>query len=373
MRSIRSAIRGLRCHLFAVRERFTTERWRILFRLKMLGMVYGRGVLRRERAMLWIDGREVFRRLHCLTRKAKHTIVIQMFSWKDDRTGRNLASVLVRAADRGVAVHITKEPLGDIFERHQDFLTTRSASHGVWKRFWHHSNIHITHTHARDHAKVYLFDERTLVLSGMNVSDDYRYDWHDYAVELRGKRFAEEYLSGRRNKNPISVVSNSVDHRYIRPVLMHILASARRSIVLEHAYISDPAVLDLLVRRSRDGVRITIIIPARADSHHYANMKAMERLLSKCSRRNLRVYLYPRMVHGKVLLADFKTAFLGSANLMTDSLDHMGEVNVLIEGRHRRVIERLTTRLRMDVLRSRPLNAPPKLWMFQRVLGWLWL
>ena len=70
-------------------------------------------------------------------------------------------------------------------------------------------------------------------------------------------------------------------------------------------------------------------------------------------------------MHAKVLLVDREKAFLGSANLMTSSLDEMGEVNVLLEGYPQGAIRKLRNALREDILVSTPLSRPPR-------FPWLW-
>ena len=324
---------------------------------------------------LWVDGSEAFPRLIKLIRRARHTIIVQMFIWKDDATGRRIASALVEAADRGVTVDITKEAVGDLFEVQGDFLGTQQSMHACWKRFWNHPRIRVTHSTNRDHAKVYIIDDQTLLLTGMNIADEYRYEYHDYMVELRGKRFVEHYLTGRppaSDDASVQLVMNTETEARIRPALLSILDQARRSVVVEHCYFSDETVVDHLLQLVRRGVRVTVIIPERSESHHYANMTAIGRLLSAGKGLPLRIVSYPAMMHAKIILVDRRTAFVGSANLNRYSLDDMGEVNVIIRGKFRS-LWKLRESLRRDVLRSRPLNSKPSLLWLTRWLAWLGL
>lgn len=345
-----------------------------------------RGISRFPAARLWVD-REAFPRVKQLIRRASHTVVIQMFIWKDDRLGREMAEVLCDAADRGVHVSVSKEAVGDVFELGRDFLGTKHQSHGVWKKFWHHPRINIIYETCNDHAKVFIIDDRILLITGMNIADEYHEDWHDYLVELRGRSFVEHYLTGEVpvsdgvRKTAIlqtggggqdaSLVINTGHRKEIRPAVMDLLRSASRSIVLEHSYLSDAAVMDLLARRSRDGVRIIVILPRQANWHQYANMQAVGRLLAEGDARRVSVFLFPRMVHGKIILTDRRRAFIGSANLMTTSLDEMGEVNVLLQGRAHSAIRKLRGVLRDDILESMPVSRPPRFRWLWRWLTWL--
>lgn len=374
---MRAFIRGATRYLFGKRGSRRIRGLRLFYRVRLKAVYHLKTftqIRQHARVRLFVDGREAFSRIHRLIKRARHTVVIQMFLWKDDRTGRCLAREVLNAADRGVHVDISKEATGDVFELQSDFFTTQRSAGGLWRRFWNHPNIHVTCGTHGDHAKVYAIDDRVLLLTGMNISDEYRYDWHDYLVELRGDRFVEHFLTAGEVKGKskrIRLIMNTPDRKEIRPHILMLLRNARESIVLEQAYISDPEVLNMLVRKSRGGIRVTLILPARSDIHHYANMSTAKTLLTMCPKNNIQVFLYPKMLHGKVILIDHKYALVGSANLITSSLDDMGEVNVYIEGKHRSALAKLSMRLRLDVLKSRPMKGPPKMWWVQRMLAWL--
>jgi cardiolipin synthase A/B len=330
---------------------------------------------RGEEVRLWVDGKEAFPRLEKLIRRASYSIVVQMFIWKDDETGRRMASAILEAADRGVKVDISKEAVGDFFEFAGDFLGTKHSQAMPWRRFWKHQNIRVTYASNGDHAKVYVIDDQILVLTGMNVADEYRYAWHDYMVELRGSRFIERYLArnlGALNGKAVQVIMNTDDEKGIRPMIMKLLAEAKESLTIEHCYLSDPEVIDALIAASHREVSVTVILPQRTDFHHHANMQSVGRMIAEGNGSFLTVLLYPGMFHGKIILADHGTAFLGSANLMKSSLDEMGEVNVLIRGKHR-ALWKLQETLRQDTLRSRALSGPPPFLWLSKWLAWIGL
>lgn len=324
---------------------------------------------------LWIDD-EAFPRIRKLLKRAEHTVIIQMFIWKDDATGRSMAKLLLDLAERGVKVYLFKEAVGDLFESHQDFLTTKESTDSLWKQFWSHPNIRISYGHRNDHAKVYIIDHEVLLLTGMNIADEYAYEWHDYLVELRGRGFVEQYLTEGEisaSVRGIKLLMNVGDRREIRGAVMSLIAEARESIVIEHCYLSDPQVITELIRRSHEGVRIVVIIPETPDVHHYSNMQAVSRLIDEGDKEKVSVFLYPRIVHGKIMLIDRNRAFIGSANLMTSSLDTMGELNVLIEGETLPIILKLRRVLREDILQSTAMKKPRPVGFFWRWLTWFQL
>lgn len=376
---IRSALRGTSRYFLGKRGHRLVYWMRMYYRVRLMIMIQTHEpigkIARRQEVRLWVDGRESFRRLEILIRQARVQIVVQTFIWKNDATGRWLARLLLEAADRGVNIDITKEAVGDFFEFHGDFLGTKEDPAFPWPAFWSHPRIRIHHSTNNDHAKVFIIDDHTLLLTGMNIADEYRYQWHDYMVELRGGRFVERFLkrqSMASNEGTVRLVMNTEDQKDIRPALIELLTSAQEHIVLEHCYISDPEVIDLLIAKSKNGVRITVLLPDWVEFHHHANMVAVGRLISYGNSANVSVHFYPGKFHAKVIVVDHTTALIGSMNLFKSSIDDMGEVNVLIR-KHMRTLWKLRDALRQTVFLSRPINSPPPFLWISRWLAWLGL
>lgn len=374
----RSALRGSLRYLFGKRGQRRVQGMRMYFRMQANFVLRTGGSLRSvasdREVRLWIDGYDAFRRLETLIGRARASIVIQMFIWKDDKTGRQMARWLLEAADRGVVVEIMKEAVGDFFESYADFLGTKDSRDPLWIAFWKHPRIRISHATNHDHAKVYVIDGHTLLLGGMNVADEYRYDWHDCMVELRGEAFVAQFLA-RTQADPraaVRIVTNTEESKGIRPTFMAVLEEAAEHVVIEHAYLSDLDVVNRLVSLSKRGVRITIILPQRMQLHNHASMVAVGKLMSEGDLAFVSVFVFPGYCHSKILLVDGRVAFLGSANLYKGSLDDMGEVNVLIRGRFR-ALWTLKEMLRQDVLRSKALSGPPGFLWISRWLAWLGL
>lgn len=377
-RALTALYRGSVRYWFGRAKLRSVRGWRLTYRLRVLMLLRSNETFRNltssREVRLWVD-QEAFPRIFKLIKRAEHTIIIQMFIWRDDDIGRRMATELLRAADRGVRIDITKEAIGDVFELHNDFLTTKQTKEPLWQRFWTHPHIRIHYETHNDHAKVYIIDGRILLLTGMNIAIEYHEQLHDYLVELRGGRFVEKYLTHgeiQDERGRVQLKLNSDLHKEIRPVVMQLLSQARESIVIEHCYISDPDVIELLIKRSFEGVRVTIITPERTELlHHFTNMETMSELISRGHPKNLNVFLFPGVFHAKILLVDRVTAFVGSANLMQSSLDEMGEVNVLLHGGKQRAIIKLREVLRSDIFRSRLLKNPSKFRWIIRWLAWL--
>lgn len=374
-----STLRGALRYLFGREGQRLVYGMRLFYRVRLLIMMNSNepiGKLTRgDDVRIWVDGNEAFSRLEQLLRRAKHSIVIQMFIWKDDETGRHIANVLIEAADRGVHVDITKEAVGDFFEYFGDFLGTQKSADPVWRSFWSHPNIRINYATNRDHAKVYVIDDQILLLTGMNIANEYRYHWHDYMVELRGAAYVTQFLTRGKwlhGDKSIELVMNTEQSKDIRGALNDLFGTASESVIVEHCYLSDADVTDRLVALSRKNVRITVIVPGGMDFHYHANMRTVGRMLAEGNKANISILLYPKIFHAKIILVDHRYALVGSMNLMRSSLDDMGEVNVLIRDKQR-AINKLYETLRTDILASRSLSSPPPLLWLSRWLAWLGL
>ena len=328
-------------------------------------------IAKRRQVRAWVDGSEAFPRILKLISRAHSTIFIQMFIWKDDETGRAVAEALLHAARRGVKIEIAKEKSGDMFEGLGDFSSTVKRRESMWKEFWNHPNIFVRQRFEYDHAKVYIFDGQVILIGGMNIADENRSDWHDYFIELRGAQFVEQFLTGKSDpeKSDIRIVQNTDHLRHIRLELEQMLLEARSWILVEHAYVTDKRVLDILARKSREGVRVTIILPKKANLMHNANHQSVQYLRVNGNPDRLQILVYPGMVHAKLILVDRRSVFVGSANLTAFSIDEMGEVNVLIKSRNRLALTKLREVVFRDIVHSKPLVNPPKWWLLGRVLA----
>lgn len=376
-RSLRAFFRSLLRYFFGTRgsQKLVTLQWYYNLQTELLlrSTIAAKTAQSIWTARVWVDS-EVFPRILKLIDRSEHTILIQMFIWKDDALGRLVADALGEAADRGVKVQIAKEVIGDALELDKDFISTKYSHDDAWKRFWNHPNIVIRHAHHDDHAKVYVFDGEVLLLTGMNIADEYHTSWHDYMVELRGRDYVDQYLtqgSSRDPKAPVQLALNTPDRREIRPLIAELLTNARESIVVEHCYLSDPQIVDLLIQKSREGVGVTVIVPEKPNHSHNSNLHSVLRLTTEGDPQKMEVFFYPGMFHAKIILIDHNEAFLGSANLIPTSLDTVGEVNVLLRGPLQRAIVKLRDTLRGDVLKSRPLMSPPYFSWLNRILAWL--
>jgi len=313
-------------------------------------------------------GTQAFTRILELTRSASHSIEVRAFLWRDDETGNELALELLRAADRGVQVHIRKDRIGANYELiggsqqsffHKQtgvgqgirtwFLSTVYRGHGKARQqtnelavaLCEHPNVTIDQRKRFDHAKLFIFDEERIVLGSMGIGDNHRHEWTDVMVELHSPEVVQR-LRERTDGAPFDaardidflVHSRDVHGDIACPMLADRLAlidSARERLTVEMAYLGDRRYTEALLRAVGRGVEVTLVTSARADLLGDLNLATCDALLRAApGAPNLHVFLHPNMIHSKVVVIDGHVCDVGSANFTRLSHGVYDEVNLYV-------------------------------------------
>ncbi len=140
------------------------------------------------------------------------------------------------------------------------------------------------------------------------------------------------------------------------------------SIIIEHAYFSDDKVIDAIKQAANRGIKVKKILPKKPDTHEYANMATINRLLESVSEKGVVIYLFPKMSHAKVALADGKIAVIGSANLTPRSMLTSREVALFVHGPlDDPFIKKLRNQLMADIALSETVSKPFELSITDKV------
>jgi len=317
---------------------------------------------------LLATGELAFERVLRRIDSARRTILVRSFNWRDDATGEMVARALLRAADRGVIVTILKDRVGMHYEylegSKQSFfhksigLRVRlqtwflMAVYGQWgslkqrpsevaQAILQHPNITVHRDQKRfDHAKVYVFDDETVILGGMGIGDDSRLENVDFMVEVTGRDAAfrlNERHEGRVAFDPErqfdyllhSFVANGDSEDTLAEQRLRLIRGAQRSLTIAMAYLGDRACTRALLDAVNRGVRVTLLTSARANVLGDLNLRTCDDLLRRTRNApNLRVFLHPSMVHGKAVVVDGERVDIGSANFTRLSHGGYEEVNL---------------------------------------------
>lgn len=315
---------------------------------------------------LLVDGKEAFDKIFQIIDSAQVSIYVQTFIWKDDVTGRKVEAKLKAAADRGVKVTISKDPLGTFFELF-DILKGRPSPVFTRSGLKNYKNISVNVDvfADTDHSKFFIVDHRDVIFGGMNIADEYRLQWHDYMAHIRSLRwtaaFEDRVFKSYPWPSPASFVITLNDRNAteIRTALIEMIKNAKESVIIEHAYFSDDKIIEAVKQVAGRGVKVDIILPKRPDTHQYANMVTINKLLQSNQKTVPRVFHFPQMMHAKVLLTDGVIAAVGSANLTPRSMSTSREVTIFVHGdSDNAFIKKLRDQIESDMAKSEEVLTP---------------
>jgi len=302
---------------------------------------------------------------------AEKSVEIRAFLWRDDEAGNILGEAVLAAADRGAKVTIHKDKIAAVYEytggNKQSFFHKRvdpvrafqawflgavyrapgsfkQKPNALSQRILAHPNIEVEHTRKRfDHSKVYIIDDRYLVLGSMGIGDNHRHDWIDVMIEAEGPEHVarlRERMSGHDEFDPSRgldfLVHSREAHRVKScPMISHRLAlieGAQTNITVEMAYFGDRRFTAALARAVQRGVHVKIVTADQADVLANINRASYNTLRGLTGApENLQIVLLPRMVHSKVVVIDHRWADVGSANFTSLSHGVYDEINLFAD------------------------------------------
>jgi cardiolipin synthase len=305
-----------------------------------------------------IDGGEFFPRLHETIEEAEESIDIRTYIFDNDDVAVEIADRL-RARSEELDVRVLLDGIGALLGTQvdpegmpHDFRPPISMpsylERGSSVKVRTSGNPWLT----GDHTKSTIIDGRIAFLGGMNIGREYRYDWHDLMVEVRGpivdllqrdldiawskagwlgdlsmtyRALTEPEKLAEDIGEPVRVLVTRDHDSQIYRAQLAAIRRAQRYIYIENSYFSDDATLYELAKARRRGVDVRVILPD--DGNHaplnYSNQVAINVML----RNGIRVYLYPGMSHVKAMVVD-GWASVGSANFDKLSLQINEELNI---------------------------------------------
>ncbi len=303
--------------------------------------------------------------------KAQSSVEIRAFLWRDDASGNALGTALLDAADRGVQVTIHKDKIAAVYEysggNKQSFFhkrkdavrgfqawfisrmyrlrgSAKQRANPVADAVLSHRNITVEHRRKRfDHSKVYIVDDKTMILGSMGIGDNHTDEWVDMMIELDGQEHIErlrERMAGGDEFDPsrgidFLVHSRSVHRKKTCPMATHRLAlidAARESLTVEMAYLGDRRYTQAMLRAVQRGVDVTLVTAWHADVLGQVNRATCDTLLKGTGApENLTIVLLPRMVHSKAVVIDHRWVDVGSANFTPLSHGVYDEINLFAD------------------------------------------
>lgn len=341
-----------------------------------------------------VDGETFFTRFIDTVTTAEQSVHLQTYIFDNDDYAVRIAELLKRRSNEGVDVKILLDGLGTIAgtmsdsesqpEHHEPPASVRQFLESG-------SEVDVRQTanpwFTGDHVKSTIVDREIAFVGGMNIGREYRYDWHDLMLELRGpvvsdldREFRTAWghagpwgdlgyvfsLGGPRHEttvdraSPLRILLTGPGNYEIYDSQLAAIKRAQRYIYIENAYFTDDRVLRELVMARRRGVDVRVIIPMETDHGliSRSNVLAANVMLE----HGIRVYIYPGFSHVKAAIYDGWVC-MGSANFDRLSFRLNRELN--IASSDPKIAGQLLERLFVpDFLHSPELTEPiPERWV----------
>jgi len=319
---------------------------------------------RHNRVVLFPDGLHFFQGLLAALRSAECTILLEYYIIRNDHTGSALAAELIAAVQRGVRVMFIYDYIGCIDTPSVYFknLSQQGIELIPFNVPSFRRGIHWFDR--RNHRKMTIVDGRLAFLGGFNIADEYagggmrRNRFRALGFSLNGSVVQEligsfgdiwqmerderpdltavcDKRPGRRHPGDANVaIISGVPHQRsssIRSAFLFNIGSASEELLVANPYfVPGPRIVRSLLRASRRGVRVRLLMPARSDV-------LLVQLVGRSSygtllRGGIEIFEMEReLLHAKVMLVDGERSVIGSANLDQRSFHRNFEINCVID------------------------------------------
>lgn len=327
------------------------------------------------------DGDECFPAMLADIASAQREVLLEMYWFDSDATGRRFADALSDQARAGVRVHVIYDAFGSIEANPSMFAAMRAAGCHVFEYHpvmpW-RSHFRIGKINNRNHRKMLIVDGRVGFTGGVNLADPWAstasggVGFRDDMVRVEGPvvgdmraLFFRTYRmfhgvpmdSTMPLQKPTGGVSVAVlandgarERRRIRRVYLAEIVRAKTEIVIVNAYfIPDRQVRRALLEARQRGVRVRVMLPVESDV--VAVRYATRRLYTWMLKRGIQIHEWGESVlHSKTAIIDREWCTVGTHNFDYRSWAYNLEVNIAI--RDRGVAQRLLDRVERDFATS---------------------
>jgi cardiolipin synthase len=320
-----------------------------------------------NKLQLLMNGGAYFPALQQAFDAAKSEIYLETYIFADDDTGRRIAAALVRAAGRGVRVHVLVDGFGSkgIFEQTRRLLSGANIEVLIFGPKT--SPLTLRRNRLRRlHRKLVVVDACVAFVGGINIIDDMHTPRHtppryDYAVRIEGpliasvldqtarlwhrvawaslrrglQRHPAVSAAARGTQRAALVVRDNLRHRSdIEDAYLAAIDDARKEIIIANAYFFPGARFRHTLRgAAKRGVRVVLLLQGRVEYVllHYATRALYGSLLDA----GVEIYEYHKsFLHAKVAVIDQRWSTVGSSNIDPFSLMLAREANIVVDDAH---------------------------------------
>ena len=311
---------------------------------------------------LIMSGKDKFDLLFDDIRKAKSSVHLEYFNFRNDSIASLLFDILREKRKEGVEVRALFDGFGNDsnnqpLKKHH-IRSLRNDSIDIHEfdpvRFpW------VNHIWPRDHRKIVVIDGHIAYTGGMNVADYYIVgtkqvgEWRDMHCRIEGPVVNElqeifariwqkvtkeklqdaKYYQGTEKGNKMVGIANrepNKTNKIMRQFYISALDDAQDSIKIINPYFTlTPSVKKAIHRAISRGVKVDILVSAKSDIP--LTPDAVFYNVHKLMKKGANIWLYqPGFHHSKIMMVDGRFCTVGSTNLDARSLRYDYEVNALI-------------------------------------------
>lgn len=319
---------------------------------------------RKNRVRIIADGKQLFHEMIEDIERAKSSVHIEFYAFKNDQIGKKIRDLLVRKALAGVEVRVIYDPFGSLGAFRSFFKSLIDAG-GYVEPFLARSAIMDFRLNFRDHRKIVVVDGRVGYVGGFNIGDQYlgrskkfgywrdthlritgsavfglqgRFilDWNATASEgllpadhIETRYFPLTHVKGDTNMQIVSSGPDS-DLQQIKMGYIRLIQSAKKRVWIQSPYlIPDDSVMDAIRIAVMAGVDVRIMIPQMPD--HPFVYRATQYYAHELAKDGVKIYYYENgFIHSKTMVVDDRLASVGSANMDYRSFKLNFEVNAFL-------------------------------------------
>ncbi|THJ68036.1 phosphatidylserine/phosphatidylglycerophosphate/cardiolipin synthase family protein [Arthrobacter echini] len=304
------------------------------------------------RTTVYTYGEDLFDAMIEAIDRAEHQVLLETYIWKGDAVGTRFRDAVNRAAERGVKVFVIYDGFANLvvnpffYSWHPEVNAYRFP---VLRPSILFTNIRGT---GLDHRKLLVVDDEVGFIGGYNIGSLYATRWRDTHLEVHGPTvwdLREAFVNfwnlrakpGRAELPDLSATFwepriravNNVPANLVFPirgVYLDAINRAQRHIFMTTAYfIPDRQILDALLRASRRGVDVRVLLPE--DSNHVISDWLSRGFYSSLIGAGVQILLYQNsMIHAKTATVDGQWSTVGTANIDRLSLTGNYEINLEI-------------------------------------------
>ena len=338
---------------------------------------------------MYSDGKEFFDALLKSLNKAKKSINIEFYIFKNDDIGTKILDILEEKAKNGVEVRLLYDSVGSRLLNRNVLKKLRAVGGKTGEFFPSWLKLININMNFRNHRKIVVIDNKVAFVGGFNVGDEYLGKdkkfgyWRDTHIKFKGSavkdlnlRFLADWRYATKEEVDLShileisdenigepntgiqIVSsgpNLSDRYEIKLAYLKMIQRAKKYLYIQSPYlIIDKSISDSLKLASASGVDVRIMIPGKGDHPfvYWANLVYAGDLLEY----GVKIYHYDRsaFLHAKTVVIDDEICSIGTANMDTRSFELNFEVNAFIYSET--ISKQQKSEFEKDILKSEELT-----------------